>query len=201
MCDYSDAHIAVKGTTDLLPAAAANESDKTEKNVAFKNNAPFRSCISKINSILIDTAGDLDIIMPMYNLLKYSKNYSMASEGLWNCYRDKIDNVDDNASDDKSFKYKTKIVEKTLERPLQPGNQRDTNPPPQPVVPTLNVEVTTPLTYCSTFRRFLDLPLINCEIELDLSRAKDCVLIEHHNNIAGVNFIVTSSKIYVPVVT
>ena len=75
LCEYSDAHVVVKGTTDLLPAAAAaNESDKTEKNVAFKNNAPFRSCISKVNSILIDNAGDLDIIMPMCTLLKYSKN-------------------------------------------------------------------------------------------------------------------------------
>ena len=47
--DYSDAYIAVKGTIDLL-AAAANEIDKQEKNVAFKNDAPFRSCISKINN-------------------------------------------------------------------------------------------------------------------------------------------------------
>ena len=76
----------------------------------FKNNAPFRSCISKINSTLIDNAEDLDIVMPMYNLLKYSQNYSMTSGSLWNYYRDKTDDVDDNASDGKSFEYRTKIV-------------------------------------------------------------------------------------------
>ena len=78
ICDYRDAYIVVKGTIDLL-AAAANETDKAQKNFAFKNNAPFRSWISKINSTLIDNAEDLDIVMPMYNLLKYSLNYSMTS--------------------------------------------------------------------------------------------------------------------------
>ena len=55
LCDYRDAYIVVKGTIDFL-AAAANENDKAQKNVAFKNNAPFRSCISKINSTLMDNA-------------------------------------------------------------------------------------------------------------------------------------------------
>ena len=60
LCDYSDAYIVVKRTIDLL-AAAANENDKTEKDVSFKNNAPFRSCISKINSTLMNNAEDLDL--------------------------------------------------------------------------------------------------------------------------------------------
>ena len=71
-CDYSDAYIVAKETIDFL-ALAANENDKAEKNVAFKNNAPFRSCISKINSTLIGNA-DFDIVMSMYNLLEYSQN-------------------------------------------------------------------------------------------------------------------------------
>ena len=58
---------------------------------------------------MTDNAEDLDIVMPMYNLLEYSQNYSMTSGSLWNYYRDKIDDVDDNASDDKSFEYKTKM--------------------------------------------------------------------------------------------
>ena len=70
-CEYSDAYIVVKGTIDLF-AAAANENDKAEKNVIFKNNAPFRSLISKINSALIDNTEDLNIVIPMYNLLEYS---------------------------------------------------------------------------------------------------------------------------------
>ena len=68
-------------------------------------------------------------------------------------------------------------------------------------MPTLNVEVTIPLKYLSNFWRFLDLPLINCEIELDLSGKKDCILTEQNNDIKGVNFVIISSKLYVPVLT
>ena len=66
--DYSEACIVAKGAIDIL-AAAANENDKAQKNVAFKNNAPFKSCISKINSALIDNAEDLHIFMLVYKLL------------------------------------------------------------------------------------------------------------------------------------
>ena len=66
LCDYSDAYIVVKWTIAIL-AAAANENDKAQKNVAFKNNAPFRSCISKINGTLIDNIEDLDIMLLIYN--------------------------------------------------------------------------------------------------------------------------------------
>ena len=72
LCDYSDAHIVVKGTVDLL-AAAVNENDKVQEDVAFRNNAPVRSCVSKINSTSIDNAEDFDIVMSMYNLLEYSQ--------------------------------------------------------------------------------------------------------------------------------
>ena len=124
--DYSDAYIVVKRKVNLK---AIPNTDVDRKNVAFKNNAPFRSCITKINSKLIDKAEDLNIVMPMYNLsqsieLEYSQNYSMTSGSLWNNYRKKFDNVNDNASDGKSFKYKTKIIGKTEVR----GNQhRETN--------------------------------------------------------------------------
>ena len=116
LCDYSEAYIVVKGTIDLL-ADDANENDKAQKNVTFTNNAGFRSCISKISSTLIDNAEDPDIVMPMYNLLEYSQNYHSTSGTLCNHYRDEIDDVNDNASDGKSFKYKTEIVGKTPERP------------------------------------------------------------------------------------
>ena len=138
--DYNDAYIVVKGTTDLL-AAAANENNKAQKNVAFKNNALFRPWVSKINSALIDIAEDLDIVMPMYNLLEYSQNYSwMTSGSLWNYYRDEIDDVDDNASNGKSLKYKTRIVGKTPQRPAQPDKDQDGNQEPQPPVPALNLK-------------------------------------------------------------
>ena len=66
---------------------------------------------------LIENAEDLDIVMPMCNLFEYSQNYSTTSGHLWNYYRAEIDDVDDNRSDGKSFKYKTKIVQKIPERP------------------------------------------------------------------------------------
>ena len=99
--DYSDAYIVVKGTTDLL-VDAANDNHKIEKGVALKSNTPFTSWISKINSTLIDEAEDLGIVMPMYNLLEYSQNYSRTSERLWKYYRDEIKD-DDNTSDGKSL--------------------------------------------------------------------------------------------------
>ena len=69
--DYRDGYIVVKGTIDLL-AAVANENDQAQKNVAFKNDVPFRSGISRLNSTWIDNAEDLDIVIPMYNLLENS---------------------------------------------------------------------------------------------------------------------------------
>ena len=63
---------------------------------------------------MTDNAEDLDIVMPMYNLLEYSQNYSMTGS-LWNYYRDKIDDVDDIASDGKPFEYKTKMKMETKE--------------------------------------------------------------------------------------
>ena len=84
--------------------------------------------------------------MAMYNLLEYSQNYSRASKILWNYYRDKIDGVDDNASDGKSFKYKT--VGKT---PKRSGNEGGADLQP---VTALNVEDTIPLKYLSNFWRY-----------------------------------------------
>ena len=113
--DYSDAYIVVKGTVDLL-AAGANEYNKAGKENAFKINAPFRSRISKINNTLIDNAKDLYIVLSMYNLLEYSDNYSMTSGSLKNYYRVELSDVNDNASDGKSFEYQMKIKGKTPER-------------------------------------------------------------------------------------
>ena len=84
LCDFSDAYILVKGRITVTDPNDANY----DKKLAFKNNAPFTSCISKINNTLFDNAEDLDIVMPMYNLLEYSKNYRKTTGGLWNYYRD-----------------------------------------------------------------------------------------------------------------
>ena len=68
-------------------------------------------------------------------------------------------------------------------------------------MPCFNIEATIPLKYLRNFRRSLDLPLINSEVERDLLWAKDFVLIEHLNNITCVDFKITSTKLYVPVIT
>ena len=93
---------------------------KKIRSLAFKNNALFISCISKINGVLIENAEDLDIVMPMYNLLECSKNYSKASGSLWNYYRDELtdetnddNNLNKNVIKSKSFKYETSITGNT----------------------------------------------------------------------------------------
>ena len=85
LCDLSDAYIVVERDITL---EGNNDTNKRNKNLAFKNNAPFINCISKINGIKIDNAEELDVVMPMYNLLEYSKNYRKTTGGLWNYYRD-----------------------------------------------------------------------------------------------------------------
>ena len=76
--------------------------------MTFKNNAPFINCISKINSVKIDNAEDLGVVMPTYNLLEYSKNYRKTTGSLWNYYRDEPSNP--LSSDSESFKYKTSVT-------------------------------------------------------------------------------------------
>ena len=71
LCDYSDVYIVATGKIIVTTP----DNDAYDKKLAFKNNAPFISCITKINNTLIDNAEDLDIVMPMYNLIEYSKNY------------------------------------------------------------------------------------------------------------------------------
>ena len=76
LCDYGYAYILVKGNITVNNTAAGNDANNTNKKVIFKNCAPFTSRISKINNTQIDNAEYIDIVMPMYNLLEYSDNYS-----------------------------------------------------------------------------------------------------------------------------
>ena len=83
LCDYSDAYILVKGNIIVNKTAAEGAAaNNTNKKVIFKNCAPFTNCISKINNTQIDNAEYIDIVMPMYNLIEYSDNYSRTSGGL-----------------------------------------------------------------------------------------------------------------------
>ena len=85
LCDYGDAYILVKGKIKVTRAgddAAARQADERDKSAAFKNCAPFTNCISKINNTQVDNAKDIDIVMPMYNLIEYSDNYAKTSGSL-----------------------------------------------------------------------------------------------------------------------
>ena len=87
LCDYSDEYIVVKGRVSVT---ANNNANRRNKKLTFKNNTPFRSCITKINNTFIDNAEDLDIVMPMCNLLEHSNNYSMTPGSLWNYYTHEV---------------------------------------------------------------------------------------------------------------
>ena len=85
LCDYSDAYVLVKGTITIAGAGAneaARQADERNKVVIFKNCAPFTNCISEINNTQIDNAKDIDIAMPMYNLIEYSDNYAKTTGSL-----------------------------------------------------------------------------------------------------------------------
>ena len=107
LCDFSDVHIVVKGVIVVISLDDA----KRNKAVAFKHNAPFINWISKINGVQIDNAEDLDVVMPMYYLLEYSKIYRKTTRSLWNYYRDEPS--DPRSSSSEYFKYKTSITGST----------------------------------------------------------------------------------------
>ena len=101
LCDYNEAYILAKGNVTIAAAPAAQ--------ISFKNCAPFTKCITKIDGTSIDDAEDLDLVMPMHNLIEYSSNYSETTVSLWFYSKDgatkfnKIENTDNF----RSFKYKT----------------------------------------------------------------------------------------------
>ena len=202
LCDYSDAYIVVKGTITVTDTNVAAYDEK----LAFKNNAPFISCISKINNTLADNTEDLDIVMPMYKLLEYSKNYRKTTGSLWNYYRDEPSsgaesNINYSIKESKSFDYKTGITGRLAG-----------------IGTTKNAEIAVPLKYPSNFWRTLDIPLINCVVSLTLIWSEACVLtrkatrdavpaqgdnpaVDGINNPTNATFKITGTKLYVPVVT
>ena len=91
LCDYADAYILVNGTITITGTGnddAAKRLDERNKGVIFKNSAPFTKCISRINTTDIDNAQDINIVIPMYNLIEYRDNYSKTSGSFWQYYKD-----------------------------------------------------------------------------------------------------------------
>ena len=179
--DYADAYILVNWTITITGAGAddaTRQVDERDKGVIFKNFAPFIKCISRINSTEIDNAKDIDIVMPMYDVTEYSDNFSKTSGSLWQYYEDDPNN---NLTDSELFNSKVKVTGET------PADRN-----------TKDVEIIVPLKYLSNFWRTLEMPLINCEVNLILIWSKDCVIT---NSTGEGKFAVTETKLYVPVVT
>ena len=179
LCDYSDAYILVKGTITVNGVVNGVENKMLRRNrpLILKINAPFVSCMTKINNEFIEDADDLDIVMPMYNLLEYRKNYRKTIGSLFNYYKDKLsdDNnpnnfLNNNVVNSSAFKYKNKITGNTYN--IAAGAVgHDVNR-----VGKQDVELAIPLKYLGNFWRAINIPLISCEVSLELKWNKNCVI-------------------------
>ena len=180
LCDYAEAYILVNGT---IREAAADGNTR----LALKNCAPFTKCNLEINDEHVDTAENLDIVMPMYNLIEYSDNHQDSSATIYQYKRDEL--PEDDASSDlttnasSAFKYKVSLL-----GDLVVANN----------IAKIKVKVVVPLKYLSNFFRSLEIPLINYKIKLHLTWKKECVLSADAGNAV---FIINDTKMYVPVVT
>ena len=213
LCDY--AYILVNGIITVMANAGANNiRDKKNRKLILKNNAPFVSCKTRINGELIEDVDDLDIVISMYNLLEYSKNYRKTIGSLYNYYRDELTNYNNNTFANRNvvnsnaFKYKNKITGNTYNvDAAAAGYDANENG-------TQEVEIAIPLKYLGNFWRALNNPLISCEVSLELKWNKNCII----NNLkerqvdagppvvrdgapTGPSLAINDCKLYIPVVT
>ena len=180
LCDYAEAYILVDGT---IRGTGRNNNTR----LALKNCIPFTKFNVEINDEHVDTAENLDIAMPMYNLIEYSDNYQDSSATLYQYKRDEPPeaNAINDLTTDTSRSFKDKVD--LLGNPVLDGN-----------IAERSVKVVVPLEYLSNFFRSLEMSLINCKIKLNLTWKKECVLSTNNGNAV---FIINDTKMYVPVVT
>ena len=224
LCDYADAYVLVNGT---ITVDGNHPRDRQSRPVILKN-APFISCITTINGELIEDAEDLDIVMPVYNLLECSKNYRKTIGSLYNYYRDELNDDDNNNNfannnviSSNAFQYKNKFIGHTY-------NVDSTNDPPagaaadaaRPANPNCDanrscrkeeVEIVIPLKYLGNFWRALNMALISFELSLELKWDKNCIMtsqqigakLDGGNTAAPTDATLATNncKLYVPVVT
>ena len=176
LCDYSDAYILVTGNITATPNNAATQA-------VFKNCAPFEKCRTEMNEALVDETDFINITMPMYNLIEYHVNYSSTSGSLWHFGRDEIINNADVTNDDNapSFKHKASLSGNTEANGTKNG-----------------VKIAVPLNYLSNFWSSLEMPFINCKVELSLKWYERCLLTAAATT---ATFRITDPKLYVPIVT
>ena len=211
LCDYSEAYILVKGTITVNGVVNGVENEIVRRNrpLILKRNAPYVSYITRINGKLIEDADDLDIVMSMYHLLEYSKNYRKTIGSLYNYYKDELSDDNNpnnfpntNVVNSETFKYKNKIIGNTYN--VTAGNDR---------LGTKKIKLAIPLKYLGNFWRALNIPLISCEVFLELKWNKNCVItsLEErqvdagaplvNGTTTGATFAINDCKLYVPVVT
>ena len=204
LCDYSDAYVVVKGTITVAKKIftaddfeapnntennanainTANDNAFGEKKLFFKNNAPFINCASKITGVKIDNEEDLDVAMPMYNLLEYSKNYRKTTGSFWNYYRDEPNSGINNGINysimgSKSFDYKSNL--KYLSKFWRSLN-----------IPLINGEIQLILTWFK-----------NCVLIINATKEANYnadSVVRKIDNPENATFQITGTKLYVPVV-
>ena len=204
LCNYSDAYIFVKRVVTVTNPD--NAKNWINKSVASKNNVPLINWISKTNNVLIDNAEDLDVALPMYNLLEYIPNYRKTAVNLWIYCRYKPSNPLFFSSE--SFKYKKSITGNTYNF-LDCDGEYDAEK-----VRKNEAEIFAPLKHLNNSWRTLEIPLINCEIEMILTWSKNSVLPDMAVRAAGNNdkptaivapngleFQLKDTKLYVPFVS
>ena len=192
LCDYSDSYILFRGDIAVKKRNNndTNDIDITQATqVVFKNCGPFKDCRTEINDTFADYSNFINITISMYNLIEYSDNYSDTSRSLWNFKTDEIINNADVTNDNNvpSFKYKANLIGNT-------GNNGRKN----------GLKIVVPLKYLSNFWRSLEMPLINCKIELSLMWIENYLLTINpnaNNNINKATLTITDEKRYVPIVT
>ena len=157
LCDYAEGYILVNGT---IRGKGGNNNTR----LALKSCAPFTNCNLEINHEHVDTAENVDIVMPMYNLIEYSDNYQDSSASLYQYKRDEppaanaIDEL--TANNSSSFKYKISLL----------GDRNVVGD-----IVRLNVKIVVPLKYLSNFFRSLEMPLINCKIKFNIEK-RMCII-------------------------
>ena len=177
LCDYRDAYIPVSGTVKIDGTGSddnVKRLDERNKVVIFKNCVPFTDCISETNNTQIDNATYLDVVMWMHSLVEYRNNYLKTSASLWQYYRNDPNDI---LTKTESFEFKIKITGKS-----------------PTVSNTKEVKKAVPLKYLNNFRRTLEIPLVNCEINLILTWSRNCVI---YSVTGKTKFAIIDTKLFV----
>ena len=218
LCDYADAYILVNSA---ILVNGLNPRDRQTIPLILKISVPFVSCITRINEELIEDADDLDIVMPMSNLLEYSKNFRKTIGSLYNYYRDELNNDADNNNfpnnnvvSSNTFNYKNKIIGNTY-------NVDSTVVPAAGGARVANLDydannsgkksIEHSIKILGNFWRALNIPLNSCEVSLELKWNKTCVITSQQIGVnldggntaapSGATLTIKDCKLYTPVVT